>query len=103
MRGPRRKKTRPSIIDASSFVSAGARSQMRTAIASSSRKQALHYACRDRAGEFLIEALELVGEPVVVDAKAVKDCRVEVAHGNGVFDDVVAVVVGLAVSDAGAN
>ena len=50
----------------------------------------------DDADEFLVEALVLEEELVVVDAEAIKDGRVEVAHVNGVLDDVVGEFVGWA-------
>ena len=46
-------------------------------------------------------ALELEGQAFVVDAQAVEDRGVEVVDVDGVLDDVVAEVVGLAVDDAG--
>ena len=52
-------------------------------------------------GQAEVAALEAVGEPRVVDAQAVQDRGVEVVDVDGVSDDVVAVVVGLAVGDAG--
>ena len=49
------------------------------------------------AGQPLVEALELEGEPFVVDAQAVQDRGVQVVDVDRVLDDVVAEVVGLAV------
>src|SRR3989449_11605426 len=46
-------------------------------------------------------ALELVGQPLVVDAEAIEDCGLQVVDVHGVLDDVVAVIVGLTVIDAG--
>ena len=54
------------------------------------------------AGELGVEAAELVGEALVVDAEAVEDRGVEVAEVDRVLDDVVAEVVGRAVLDAAA-
>jgi len=48
----------------------------------------------------LIQALELEAELGVVDAHEVEDRGVEVVDVYGVFDDVVAEVVGLAMNDA---
>ena len=47
-----------------------------------------------------VAALVAVGELRVLDAHEVHDGRVEVVHMHGVADDVVAVVVGLAVRGA---
>ena len=48
----------------------------------------------------MVAALELKSAGVV-DAQAVQDRGVQVVDVDGVLDDVVAVVVGLAVGDAG--
>ena len=68
-----------------------------------SRQQTRHNAGRHRSGELLIEPLKLIRQLVVVDPQAVQDGCVEVAHRDGIFDYVVAVVVGLAVDDAWAH
>ena len=47
-----------------------------------------------------LAALVTVGEALVVDAEEVEDRRLPVVDVNGVFDDVVTEVVGLAVGDA---
>ena len=52
------------------------------------------------SGEPLIEALEFESELAVIDAKAVQDGGVHVADVDGIFDDVVAVIVGFAVFKA---
>ena len=51
-------------------------------------------------GQAEVAALELVGQPGVVDAQAVQHRGVQVVDVDRVANDVVAVVVGLAVSDA---
>src|ERR1043166_771973 len=50
--------------------------------------------------EAKVAALETIRELFVIDAEAVHHRRVQVVNVNGVFDDVVTVVVRLAVSDA---
>lgn len=52
------------------------------------------------SGQSLVEAAMLHGEALRVDAHPVEDRRVQVADVDGVFDDVVAEVVGLAVTDS---
>ena len=58
-------------------------------------------------GQAVVPALELVGQPGVVDAQAVQQGGVQIVHMHPVADDVVAVVVGLAkghaASDSGAG
>ena len=51
-------------------------------------------------GQAEVAALEFVGQLLVVDAHAVQDGGVEVVDVDGVFGDVVAEVVGLAVGQA---
>src|SRR5437867_11840266 len=51
-------------------------------------------------GEAEVAALELVDQLLVVDAQQAEHGGVEVMDVDGVFDDVVAVVVGLAVDQA---
>ena len=63
----------------------------------------LHNTGRHRSQSASDRALELVSQLVVVDAEAVQNCRVEVAHRNRILDHVVAVVIGLAVGDARAH
>jgi hypothetical protein len=65
----------------------------------SSRQNPLHHMGRFHAGRFLVEALE--AEAVVVHAEAVEDGGVEVADVDGVFNDLVGVVVGDAVAGSG--
>ena len=48
-------------------------------------------------GQPEVAALEPVGQPGVVDAEQVQDRRVQVVDVDGVLDDVVGEVVGLAV------
>ncbi len=48
----------------------------------------------------MVEALEAEGEAIVIHAEAFEDGGIEVADVNGVFNDVVGVVVGGAVADA---
>lgn len=52
------------------------------------------------AGEFLVEALEGESELIVVQAQLVENGGVEVADADFVFDDIVGILVGLAMSDA---
>ena len=63
------------------------------------RQQRLHNFAVD-VGEAEVAALVAVGELRVLDAHEVQDRRVEVVHMHGVADDVVAVVVRLAVRGA---
>ena len=53
------------------------------------------------AGEPHVQALEFEGQAAMIDAQAVQDRGVEVVNVDGVLDDVVTEVVGLAVDDAG--
>src|SRR4051794_35359558 len=48
-----------------------------------------------------ISALKLERHSLVIDAEAAEDCGVEVVDVDQVLDDVVAVVVGFAVDEAG--
>ena len=66
----------------------------------SSRQQAFHHV-PVHVGQAEVAALELVGQPRVVDAQAVQDRGVQVVDVDGVVHDVVAEVVGLAERDAG--
>src|ERR1022692_1255343 len=52
-------------------------------------------------GQPIVAALEAVGEARVVEAQAMQNGGVEVVDVDGAIDDVVAVVVGRAVADAG--
>jgi len=63
-------------------------------------QQRLDHGRGDDAGELLIEALESERELLVVDAEAVEHRGVQVADVDGVYGDVVAEIVGLAVADA---
>ena len=51
-------------------------------------------------GQAEASALELVRQPRVIDAEAVQDRRVQIVDVDRILDDVVAVIVGLAVSQA---
>src|SRR5579864_5596608 len=75
----------------------------RSSCALRSRQQSLYYVGRDRTRQLLIEALKLVGELAVVNSQAMKNCGVEVAHVDRIFDDVVTVLVSFAVGNAGAD
>lgn len=46
-------------------------------------------------------ALILVGEPLVVDSEKVQHRRVEVVHVNATIDDIVTILIRLAVGVAG--
>ena len=48
----------------------------------------------------MIEALEAESETVVIHTEAVEDGSVEIADVDGVFEDVVGIVIGEAVADA---
>ena len=52
-------------------------------------------------GEAIVATLEAVGQVLVVEAEAVQDGGVEVVDVDRILGDVVAVVIGLAVADAG--
>ena len=49
------------------------------------------------SGEFLVEAHEGEGEAVVVDSQLVKNGGVKIADTDFVFEDIVAVVIGLTI------
>src|SRR5581483_5664273 len=57
-----------------------------------------HHARRFHPGEPLVEALITERKPLVVHAQQVKHCGVEIVDVNGVFDDIVAKLVRLAVN-----
>ena len=50
------------------------------------------------AGGSGIQAIVCKGEAIVIDAQLVQDGRVDVAHMNRIFYDIVAEVIGLAVN-----
>jgi len=50
--------------------------------------------------EFLIESLKLVCQLVVVDPKTVQNRSIEVADRDRILDDVVTIIIGLAISDS---
>jgi hypothetical protein len=52
------------------------------------------------ASKPLIEALILVCESLVIDSEQVKQCGLEVADMNRIFDDVVGELVGFTMDDA---
>ena len=52
------------------------------------------------AGELHVNALPLDGELAMVDAELVENGGVEVANVDGVLDDVVAEIIGLAIDGA---
>src|SRR5690606_37343696 len=64
-----------------------------------SRQNVMHDRAMD-VGESEVAALVTVGELLVVDAEAVEDGGVEIVHVDGVFEDVVAEVVGEAVVES---
>src|SRR5205814_1253274 len=66
-------------------------------------QQPIHNTRWRRTGQFLFEPLEFVSEFVVVDAQAVKNGGIEVAHVHRVLHHVVAVVVGLAKRKSGSR
>ena len=63
-------------------------------------KDTLHDLPRN-VGEPEVSALKLVGQLGVVDTQGTQDGRVQIVNVDRVFHDVVAVVVGLAQTDAG--
>ena len=76
---------------------------MQGANPTSLREYLLNHLRGDDADEFLVEALVLEDQLVVVDAEAIKDGRVEVAHVDGVLDDVVGEFVGFTEGHAALN
>src|SRR5262245_41279988 len=64
------------------------------------RQKLLNDMGRLDAGEPLIEAQMAYGEALVIEPQKLQDRRVPVAQMNGVFDDVIREVVGLAVNHA---
>src|SRR6266567_789627 len=74
---------------------------LQSLLRSQSRQQSRNDACWRRACQLLIEPLELVSELVVIDAETVQDGGIEVAHMYGILDDVIAIVVCLAIGDSG--
>src|SRR5437867_1307872 len=71
-----------------------------TASTRPSANDGLHWGGRLDAGEALVQTLIFVGELLVVNTKQVQNGRLEITHMNGIFHDVVAEFVGLAVDDA---
>src|SRR6202030_1805559 len=65
-----------------------------------SRQYSLHHGCRHRTGQLLIQALKLVSKFVVVYAQAMENRGIEVAHVHRILYNVVAVIVGLAISNS---
>src|SRR6185503_275283 len=59
-----------------------------------------HHPRRLDAGEPLVEALEAVAEPLVIEAKQVEERRLEVADVHRILDDVVGEIVRLTVGHA---
>ena len=64
----------------------------------------------DRCNEIAVDicqsevpTLEAIGEFCVVDTEQVKDSGIEVVHVNGIFGDVVAIVIGFTVDSAFAD
>ena len=51
-------------------------------------------------GQAEVAALVLVGELLMINTELVEQRGVEVVHVHGILDDVVAVVIGLAVSNS---
>src|SRR5262249_38576967 len=65
-----------------------------------SSRQNLPHHFAVHVGQAIVAALEAEGEPGVVDAEEVEDRCLEIEGAHGIFDDVVAEVVGGAVGDA---
>lgn len=63
-------------------------------------KDAIDNFCWGDSGGFLVEALELEGETVVIHAEAVENGGIQVSDVNGIFDDVVGIIVGGSVAGA---
>ena len=51
-------------------------------------------------GEFLLQALELEREPFVINTKGMQHSGVKITDMDRIFDDVVAVIIGLPVVKA---
>ena len=66
-----------------------------------SRHQFLNHPSRFNTRQSLVEPLVTIREAFVVEPEQRQDRRVEVVNGDGVFDDVVGEIVGLAVDLAG--
>src|SRR5262245_58420320 len=71
------------------------------------REDLVYHSGRLDAGQTLVETLELVGQPHVVEAEQVQDRGVQVVHvhaaGRGVEAELVALTVGDAPFDAAAG
>ena len=74
----------------------------RTAAHASSQDFADHPTFLD-PGQTLVESLKRGREATIIDSHQVQDRRIQIANVNGVFDDVVAEVVGFAMHAAAAN
>src|SRR5256885_10377155 len=66
-----------------------------------SRHELRYDLCGNDTRQFLFEALEFECKAFVIDAEQAEDSRVEIADVDWVFHDVIAKVVGHAVSDSG--
>ena len=64
------------------------------------RKDLLYHAGWFNARQLLIKTLILIGEAPVLHAEQMQQRRLEVAHMNGVFDNVIAELIRLAVHQA---
>lgn len=60
----------------------------------------VHHFGRFDARQFLVQPLERKYQPFVIDPKLVQHRGVQVPHGDGIFDHVVAELVCLSISDA---
>src|SRR4051794_30915393 len=67
----------------------------RTPSAGGSGQHFVHHAGRNNARQFLIEALVLERETLVIEAKLIEHRGVKIAHVDRILDDVVREVVGL--------
>ena len=61
------------------------------------RKQSVDRLYRFYAGQTLVQTLISVGEPSVIKAELLENCRVKFMNMDGVFDNVIAEVIGLAI------
>lgn len=53
------------------------------------------------SGQFSVQTLELIREPIGVDAESIQHGSMEIVDADGIFDDVVGKVVGLSDAHAG--
>ena len=59
----------------------------------------LNYLSRFDSRWLLVQTLETEGEAIMIHAEAMENRRIEIANVDGVFDDVVGVIIRRAVAD----